>query len=338
MSLTRNKWIRKEIMEIILYLFIGITMLIILPLMGGFSFRGFEESLVSGLINISDYLGTYLVYVFFIIGSLFLVIFPIANLLTIRKGEHPATQENPKWYRIFSVSLIFNPEDGALWHISEALGFKGEKNLMRWSTNIFRVTIIFILVFGLLGILQVQNPNLNVVGVPSGGAVEQQITPTSDIIFGSSIPSFSENGVLLFVSFFLLGITAFLCARFIRDKKIALLTYFIVGILFISLMMAFSWGSIHGVVYGSSEAKMLATQIFGGLGFILTLLFGIGIIWMIWHFFNNFFIKLTEFVTMKEDIILIALVIWGILFLVYIIAEFLFWRRRKKKRQNSISE
>jgi len=127
MAMMRNKWVQKELMEIILYLFIGITMVIILPLLGGFSFKGFQSSLESGLIHISDYLGAYLIYVFFIIGALMLIIYPIVNLLIIGKGEHPATQDNPKWYRLFSVSLIFNPEDGALWHLSESLGFKERK-------------------------------------------------------------------------------------------------------------------------------------------------------------------------------------------------------------------
>ena len=90
----RNIWVRREIIEIALYLFIVVLVGFILPLVAGFSGRGFEESITSGLINISDYLGTYLIYLFFLIASLFLIIYPIVSLITIRKGEHPAA---PGW-------------------------------------------------------------------------------------------------------------------------------------------------------------------------------------------------------------------------------------------------
>jgi len=327
-----KRWIRKEIMEIILYIFIGIVVCIIFPLVMGFSFRAFEETLVSGLINISDYLGQYLIYVFFIIGSLFLIIYPIASLIVIRRGEHPATQDKPRWYRIFTVSYIFNPEDGALWQLSEYLGLKGKKNLMKWSTNILRVFIIAILIFGVLGIVQVVNPKFNVVGVPQA-QLKQQITATSDIAFGSGIPSFSENGVLFFVLFFLLGVDAYLCSRLIKDKETALVVFFMIALLVISPLMGLGWMSFHSIVYGNSEASMLATFIFGWLGSTMTILTGLFIFWFIWHFFNNLFIKLAELVTVKEDIIFIAIIVLGLIALFWIIIEVWLYLRKRKKRQ-----
>jgi len=197
--------------------------------------------------------------------------------------------------------------------------------------------MIAILAFGLLGIVQVNNPEFNVVGVPSG-AVVQQITPASDIIFGASIPSYSENGILLFVLFFLLGIDAYLCSKFIKDPKMALIVFFMIALLVVSVLMGILWASIHSIVYGNSEAKTFATFIFGTIGSIITILSGTFIGWLVWHFFNNFFIKLTEFVTLKEDIILISLVIWAIVFLIYVSIEFLAYRHRKKKRSGSSDE
>lgn len=315
-------------MEIILYLFIGILVTIILPIMVGLSFRGFEETFRAGLISISDYLGTYLVYVFFIIGALFLTIYPIASLLILKRGEHPATKDKPKWYRIFSVSYLFNPEDGALWKISEALGNK--KNIMRWSTNIFRVIILSIIIFGAYGILIVSSPQFQVVGVPQA-QLEQQITPTADVIFGAGIPSFSENGILLFVLFFLLGIDAFVCARFIKDKKTALLIFFIIAFFIICPLMGTFWMSLHRIVYGNSEASLLATWIFGFLGSAMTILTGIFIWWFMFHFMNNFFIKLSEIVTIKEDVVFISIIILAGILIFWILTELIMWRFRKKR-------
>ena len=285
-----NDYRNKQLEEIILYVFIVVFVGLFLPLAAGFSFRGFEESLTSGLLNISNYLGTFLVYLFFIIVSLFIVIYPIANLLTIKKGEHPATQPKPTWFRIFTVSYIFNVEDGLLYQLSEALGFTGKKNFMNWSKNILRVTVLSVLLFGTIGLVQVANPEFNVVGVPSGQQLAQQITAGSDIIFGSAIPSVAENGFLLFILFFLLGVTAYFTSKYIKDRKTQLFVFFAIAILLIAPLMGVFWMSIHSIIYGNSEASLLATFIFGFLGSLTVILLGLFIPWLVWHFMNNMFV------------------------------------------------
>lgn len=326
-----NDYYTKEVQEILLYLFIGVFVTLFLPLAAGFSFKGFEESLTSGLIHISAYLGTFLVYLFFIIISLFLIIYPIANLLTIRKDEHPATQSKPTWFRIFTVSYIFNPQDGLLWQLSEGIGLKGKSNFMNWSTNILRVIVISILLLGTLGLIQVANPEFNVVGTPSGQQLAQQITPTSDVIFGSAIPSFAENGFLCFILFLLLGITAYCTSKFIKDRKTQLIVFFFVGLFLVSPLMGLFWMSIHSIIYGNSDASLLATFIFGYLGSVLTILTGVFLWWFIWHFMNNLFIKLTELITATEDIFFITIVLLIVLFLSWISVEFLIFNKKRKK-------
>lgn len=332
-----NDYIRREVKEIILYIFIGIFFALILPLVGGFVLKGFQENISTGLLNISSYLGTFLIYLFFIVGSLFLIIYPIADLLVIRKGEHPATQSNPSWFRIFTVSFIFNPEDGALWRLSEYLGLSGKRNFMRWSSSMFRVFIICILIFGGLGILQVLNPSFNVVGVPNAQEL-QQITPASDIIFSSAIPSFAENGIFLFVLFLLLGVDAYFCAKFIKDKNTALFIFFVIALLIISPFMSLGFMSFHKIVYGNSEASLIATFVFALINSWLTILTGIFFFFLIWHFMNNFFIKLSEIVTIKEDIILFAVVIWIVLLISYITGEVLVHKYRKKRAEVNVPQ
>lgn len=318
-------YVQRQVMEIILYIFIGLVFTIILPLIGGFSLKGFEESF-SGAIEVSSYLGQYLVYLFLIIGSLFLIIFPICNLLFIRKGEHPATQPNPKWYRIFTVSYIFNPEDGALWQLSEGLGLK--KNFMKWSTNILRVIMICIIFFGIYGLLIVSSPNLSIAGVPH--KLPQQLSTSSDIIFGSALPSFAENGVLCLILFFLLGIPAYFCAK-LKDKKTALLVFFLLAIFIISPLVGLGWMSFHSIVYGNTEAGLFATFLFGTVGSILTISTGIFLFWFLWHFFNNLFLKLSEtFIAVSEDIYLFTILALVILLALWVTIEIMVYRKKKK--------
>jgi len=324
-------YIRNELKEVFLYVFLFVTFSLIVPLVAGFSFSGFSESFSEGLIHISDYLGTFLVYIFLMIASLFLIIYPLASLLVINKGEHPATQKNPTWFRIFTVSLIFNPEDSALWNLSEAMGLKGEKNFMRWSKNFFRVFIIATLIFGGLGILQVSNPALNVVGVPTQQL--QQITVGSDIVFGSVVPAFSENGTFMFIMFFLLGIVAYFTSKFIKNKKLALAIFFLVGFTLIAPLMGVFWSSFHNIVYGNSDASLQAAFFFGMVGTWMTLLTGIFIYWLLWHFFNNLFIKLLSAIAVTEDIIFIALITWVSLLLFWLSVEYLAWRIRRGKTE-----
>lgn len=323
-----KEYIRNELKEVFLYVFLLVLFGFIIPLAAGFSWRGFEVSITSGLIHISDYLGTFLVYLFLLIASLFLIIYPLASLLIIRKGEHPATQDNPTWFRIFTVSWIFNPEDGALWQLSEAMGLKGEKNFMRWSKSILRVFVIAILMFGFLGILQISNPALNVVGVPTQEL--QQITVGSDIIFGSVIPAFSENGTFLFVLFFLAGVVAYLTSKYIKDKKMAKLVFFMVAIVILAPLMGLFWRSFHNIVYGSSDASLRAAFLFGTIGTWLTIFTGIFVFWLMWHFFNNLFIKLLSSIAIREDIKFIAIISWVALLLLWISVEFLGYRWRKR--------
>ena len=115
-----DDYLKREIFEIIFYLFVG-GLILLLTIFGGFSLQGFSESFSKGVLDLSSYLGSWLIYTPLMILSLLVIIYPIAHLLLIRRGEHPATQEKPNWFRIFTVSYIFNPEDGALWYISNYL-------------------------------------------------------------------------------------------------------------------------------------------------------------------------------------------------------------------------
>lgn len=330
MSEIKERWIKTEGKEIIIYLFVGLLLTVLLPVVAGFILRGFESDFSGKEFNIVTYLGSFMIYFFLIVGSLFVIIFPISRLIEGDRTDHPATRKNPNWFTIFTVSLIHSPEEnGALYRLFDSLGFKGNRNPMKWSLSVFRVFIISILVFGLLGIFQVIHPQLAIAGIPT---TPQQLTLTSDVIFGAGVPSFSENGILMLLFFLLLGIDAYICSKF----KLGIGVFFAIGFIIISPLMGLAWANFHNLAYSDSDAKWIATFIFGWIGSTLTLLFASFIFWLIWHFMNNMVLKLIDVVTVKEDILFIMVSIWIFLLLTYIIAEVLLNKYIKKKRTEAV--
>ncbi len=333
MMSTKDKWIKSEYKEIVFYLFLGIFVTIIIPLFVGFSLLGFEESFASGKpLLFGSYLTNYMVYLSFIVASLFLIIYPIGRLIAIKRGEHPATQRPVSWFRLFTCSFIYAPEsNGFLYWLSEKLGFKDKKNFMRWTLNPIRILIFSIIIFGIYGLLQIQYPQLTVSSVPQ--IQLQQITIASGIVFSAEPASWGENGLLLFIFSLFMGINAYVCAKF----KLGIGAWFAIGFLIVCPLMGLNWMSYHFLVYGNSDASMLATFIFGWLGSTLTLLFGIFILFWIWHVMNNAFWKLGHIVTIKEDIFLIVGITLGLLTLSWIAVEFWLRKRRKRKQFSEVS-
>jgi hypothetical protein len=325
----RDTKTKRTIVEIVFYVFVIGLFGVILPIFGGFALSGFQESFFVDVVEISSYLGTFLIYIPLILGALILPIFTIMNMIFIRKGEHPASQDNPGWLRIFTVSYIFNPEDSFLWYIAERLK---EKVTVKWSTNIIRVIFISILLFGILGFFMTFNPQLAVSGVPQ---TAQQISTASDVIFGAGIPSIAENGSLLIILSILSGIVAYLTAKFIKNKEIRKPVFFTTALIFIAPLMGWIWMSFHRVVYGNSEASLLATFIFGWLGATLIILTGIFLFWFFWHLINNLVIKLLEVTPIGSDLAVIIGLIWFGILIVYIALE-IFWARKRKKNKETL--
>ncbi len=324
---SEDEYIKHEGAEIGFYVILGIMMSIILPLFVGFGLRGFEETFISGRpLAFGDILVTYLIYYILIVAALAVIVFPIMNLITIRRGDHPATQPNPRWTRIFTVSLIHNPEQGALYTLFRKIGFGRRKNLMRWSLSIINMLFIGTLIFGALGALSLTVPQAQIVGIPTG--FQQQITPFTDVIFTAEPPAFAETGTMLFVFLLLMGVVAYIAARF----NLGITFFFFVGFFIVCPLIGFGWLGFHNIVYAASDQARFATFIFGWLGSSMTLAFGTFILWYTWHFWNNIFAKLREIAPANEDVIFISWLIWGIVLVAYITVVFLIWRFGRKKK------
>jgi len=328
--LSQEEFQRNEFREIVIYIFMAITFPLIIPLFLGFAFTGFEESFIRGAsLEFGSFLVNFLIYIGFTIATLGLVIFPIARLITIRKGEHPATQDNPTLFRIFTVSFLFAPENGLIYKLFDGLGLKGNKNPMRFFRSFIRIMVWSMLFFGALGIAQIAFPQLQVVGIPQ--IQVQQVSPTTEILFTSLVPAWSETMMILFVLFFLMGLSAYLISKFIKDDELGLILFFAFGILVASSLISISWGGLHRIVYGGSEIKFFATLVFGYLGSVMTILSGTFVPFFVWHVMNNLFASLAQRVPINEDIIFISGLIWFLFFFLVIAGEIITFRIRRKK-------
>ncbi|MFA5724394.1 MAG: hypothetical protein WC979_09130 [Candidatus Pacearchaeota archaeon] len=333
------KYIRGELMESVLFVFVGIFTSIVIPIGIGLSLRGFEESFILGSsLEFGAYLTSFLTYLGFIVTALGIVLFNISSTLTLRKGENAVTTPYPKnppklytFGRLLSVDYIYAPEKyGMLYKIGEY--FNPKKNFMRWSLNPLRMFVVSIIAFGIYGLFLIGNPQLSVSGVPQ--LQLQQVTLISEIAFGSLVPAFAENGLLLFVLMTLMGIPAYICAKKIRNQY-GYPAFFAMGFL-ISILMGFFWGSLHTIVYGNSDASFWATVIFGIGGSLLTILFGNFIPWYVWHVINNAFISLSIAISSKEDLFIITLIGLFFITVVWVGIELFNRKRIKKKQQYSI--
>lgn len=329
---SEEQWIRSEIKEVLLYIFLVVFFAIGIPLLLGFTGLAFEEEFVQGKsLTFGSYLTNFVIYNPFLIVAIFLIIYPLMSLFVLKRGDDPINKKPLSWIRVFTVHYIFNPEQGGLWKLSESLGYEGKKNFMKWSLNPLRVFIVSIVLFGIYGLFLINNPQIAISGVPQ--LQVQQITPASEIAFGSLVPAFAENGFLLFFAFLFFGIAIYIAGRF----KLGWGGYFMMAF-FISILMGAFWMGLHLITYSNSEASLLATFIFGFFGTLLTVLTGTFIPFLIWHIMNNAFIKLNDLITFKEDIMLISIISLILLVIIWIWVEVWFYKRRKRKSELSIPE
>jgi hypothetical protein len=319
---SEEEFIRSEYKEIIFYIFFTIFLSVSFPWMVGLGGRAFSESFIAGQpLQFGSYLVSSVLYLPFLLATIFCIIYPIGKLVSMKQGEHPATKPNPSWFRIFTVSYLYAPEsNGLLWYLSEQAGKTGKNNFMRCSLNPLRVLVVSIIVYGIFGILLVANPQIAISGIPA-----QQITEISEISFGAFIPAVTENGSLTFILCFLMGIVAYICAKYKFGKN-----GFYAMSIGVSILMGILWMSYHLIIYSSNDANLIATFLFGFLGSLITILTGVWLFWTIWHVMNNSFLVLERMITLKEDIYIVTIIFLIVITLIWIGIEMLNKKIRKK--------
>lgn len=318
-----ESFIQHEIKEITFFIIFGLVMAVVLPIFLGFVLGAFEGSFISGRpLQFGDILVTYLIYYIIILGGLIgLPVLKIREMYLTERGEHVAKQSNPS---PFSVAYLHDPEiDGGLYSLFRYLGFKGDKNPMRFSISMLRMFVIGALIFGMVGILQTAFPQSQVVGIPQ---LPFQVTETVEVLFTAEPPAFAETTLMIFILSLLMGFNAY----FVSKTRLPPAMFWFIGFVIICPIVGLGWMGFHNIVYGNSEAKLLATFVFGFVGSIITIAFGTWIWWYEWHFFNNVFAKLREVVPANEDIIFISLLIWFSLLILWIGTEIVLRRIKKK--------
>lgn len=311
-------YLKSTLIEIGLYLFI-LAFVFAFPLFVGLALQGFEESFVRGqALEFGSYLANFLTYTPFLIVSLLIIIFPIMKLVTLKPNQHPATTPRPAWHRIFTVSFIHAPEEnGLLYRLAG-----GEKDF-KWLKNPIKLFWYSILLFGVFGLLIIGNPQLAVSGVPQ--LQLQQVTVASEVSFGALVPAFAENGLILFFFMLFMGILAYFLAK---NNNRSIWLFFALGFLIV-ILLGIMWGFFHSIVYGNSEVAFLGTIIFGILGLTITLLTGSFIPFFVFHMMNNMFLILSKVVTIKEDLLLISIMIYVVL--LFLTIGIGIYRRKRKK-------
>jgi len=316
-----NDFLRQEVKEITFYIFFGIFMSVLIPLALGFSFRGFEQSFVAGQpLKFGTFLTTFLIYYIWIfVGLIALPVLKIREMFLTKENDPIVTEKQ----NIFQICYLHDPEkDSALWAMFRALGFKDEKNPMRWSLSMTRMFIIGTIVFSLVGLFA------TFTSIPQ---LTFQITPVMEVLFTAEPASFAETTLMIFILSILLGFDGYFSSKF-KDKNTRLITYFLIAVMIIPLIIAGLWGSIHLVVYGNSEVKLFQTAVFGWAGSLLTVLTGSFIWWYCFHFFNNIFAKIGELFPQNEDVIFISLSCIILLLVIWITAELAIAKYKRKRR------
>lgn len=322
-----KSWARNEYAEITFYAIFGVIMAIVLPLFLGFVLRAFEETLVAGRpLQFGDFLVSFMIYYIMIVGGLIgLIALKVREMILTKRGEHIARQSKPN---IMAVAYMHDPEiDGALYNMFRKLGLKiFGKNPMRWSLSMTRMFIIGTLLFGTFGLLQTANPDLQVVGIPQ---LQFQFTKTADVLFSAEPAAFGETTIMIFMLSLLVGINAYLTSKF----KLPIWMFWFITFMLICPLIGLTWMGYHLIVYGSSETALFGTFIFGWLGSTLTILTGSFILWYVWHFWNNFFAKLTKVATRNEDVIFISILLLVLLLIVWIIGEIILKKLKNKEER-----
>lgn len=329
---SEQKYMRHELKEVIAFPVFGIFMVTIMYFVIGFIFKGFASSFVAGKpIQFGELLTSYGIYSTMLPASLGLVLFLIAKIFYLKRTEHIATKKNSNWFSILSFPLIHDPEQsGALYLLFEKAGIKIKgANPMNWSINFFRVFIIGTLIFAPLMLWAASTGNA-VVGIPH----QSFFTDTFTNIYSQiEPPAFAETCLVLFIFCLELGFLGFLISKTKFSDNTKLILFYLIAIFVIALVTALGWMAFHFIVYSSSEAKLVSTFVFGYTSLVLTVLLGSFIFFYLFHFWNNAMLALVQHFQGNEDLLPITIFFIVVLFITYLIGEWLAYKWRKKHRK-----
>lgn len=234
---------------------------------------------------------------FYLVGGVFLLLLVIAFVieLVIKKGDER-----------YGDSIAF-ADQGDVPHIPF---FK--------KLSSFQLFLLSTIVFGVIFLLITTVRQTSFIGFKT---LEQQFTPTAELLFSSLLIPGSENlGMALIIAVGLIGLRIW--ARRINMSKInfMILSYLTVFI------GALYWMVNHLLRYGGQEYQLGVVFIFGFVMALLTMLTGSFIPAFVMHVANNVFFDMANL--FSRDNVLIGVIITLI---VLSILYFIIYRKRKNK-------
>jgi hypothetical protein len=234
---------------------------------------------------------------FYLAGGIFLLLIVIAFIieLVIKKGDER-----------YGDSIAF-ADQGQIPHIPF---FK--------KLSSFQLFLLSTIIFGIIFLLITTVRQTSFIGFKT---LEQQFTPTAELLFSSLLVPGSENlGMALVIAACLIGLRIW--ARRINMSKInfMILSYLAV------LVGALYWMANHLLRYGGQDFQLGVVFIFGFVMALLTMLTGSFIPALVMHMTNNVFFDMANL--FSRDNVLIGVIITLI---VLSILYFIIYRKRKNK-------
>jgi len=190
----------------------------------------------------------------------------------------------------------------------------GEKPSMPIFKNFsqFKMLYFSIIAFGILGLLMFVTQQASFTGVKP---LEQQFTPTAELLYSSLLVTGSENlGLALVLLSTIIVIRAVARKKNWTSANFGILVYLIVPI-----MGAIYWLINHLLRYTGSDTTLLTVFGFGFVMSLITVLTGSFIPAWIMHISNNLFFDMQRLFTRDSVLMLVGLVILSLIVLSFFI-------------------
>jgi hypothetical protein len=236
---------------------------------------------------------------FYLVGGIFLLLLIVAFIieLVIKKGDER-----------YGSSIAFSSQ-GQVPHIPF---FKRFSNL--------QLFILSTIVFGIMGLVVTTLRQTSFIGYKT---LEQQFTPTAELLFSSLLVPGSENlGMALVIAFCLIGLRAW--ARKINMNK----TSFILLSYLIAIVGALYWLVNHLLRYAGQDLQLGVVFTFGLMMALLTLFTGSFIPAFVMHISNNLFFDIQSMFS-RDNVVLVVI---GVI--IFLCISYYFLYRKKKKEVN----
>jgi hypothetical protein len=253
----------KEVLKFLILATIIGVLTFLLPQSIGLGAAGFDETIVLQQFS------------FYLVGGVFLV------LLTFIFFTEQLIKEGDSKY---GSGILFSSN-------GENPSFSFFKSL-----TTFQITLASIIIFSIIGIFTFVTKQTSFTGI---GSVEQQFTPTAQLLFSTLLVPGAENlGLALVLASFLLGLR-----YYSRKYDLSKASFISLALFGGSLVGGIYWVINHLLRYSNQELAITTVFLFGLVMSVITVLTGSFLPAYLMHMSNNFFSSAQNL--LSSDIVLV---------------------------------